>query len=393
MTAAATPRILSFTTLFPNPAEPGRGLFVRHRVAAIARLAPVTVVAPVNVGRRPSSLFLRTQRSDDPGLLVLHPRFAVAPGLLKEWDGRLLDAETWPQVRGEIQRRSFDLVEAHYAYPDGEAGARIAERLRKPFVLTVRGSDLEVLARDPARRPRIERTLRRAAAVIAVSASLARRAVEIGAEAARVHEIGNGVDLERFAPGDRDAARRHLGIEPSERMILAVGRLDPIKGLDLLVEAMRRPPASADRTLRARLVGEGPARAALERSIQAAGLADRVILQGEVSPSALPTWYAASDVVTLLSHSEGCPNVVIEALACGRPVVATRVGGVPELVREGATGLLVEDRDPERVAARWGEALARAWPAAALTEHVRRRSWASVAERHLALYREVLGWS
>lgn len=390
MTAQTRPRILSFTTLFPNPAEPGRGSFVRNRLAAVAREADLTVVAPVNVGRRPSALRLPFRRRDPAGFTVLHPRFAVLPGILKSWDAVLLHGETWPQIAGAVGANPVDLVDAHYAYPDGAAAARIADALGKPFVLTVRGSDLEVLARDPARRLAIERTVRRADAVVAVSASLARRAVELGASGSRVFEIGNGVDLGMFSPGDRSAARRALGLPPAAAIVLAVGRLDPVKGLDLLVAAMPFLRERSSRGVQLHLIGEGPARASIERLVRERGLREQVVLHGELSSSSLSTWYSSADVVALLSHSEGCPNVVIEALACGRPVVATRVGGVPELIQEGETGLLVDRRDPAHVADRLLQALDREWDSTDLSSHVRNRSWDDVARRQLDVYRGVL---
>ncbi len=382
-------RLLIYTTLFPNPSEPGRGIFVARRIAALARLAEILVVAPVNAGRRPAALLEPGRREDGNGVAVLHPRFAVLPGVAKGWDAALLHHETWPQIRGAVRARTFDVVDAHYAYPDGAAAARVARRLGRPLVVTVRGSDLEVLARDSARRPAIERTLRRAGAVVAVSDSLRRRALDLGVPEERIHVVGNGIDLARFQVGDRGAARRALGLAPDERVVLSVGRLDPIKGLDLLVEAAAHLPAHGA-PVRIHLVGEGPMRAPLERAVRERGLDGRVLLHGERSPDALASWYAASDVVTLLSTSEGCPNVVIEALACGRPVVATRVGGVPELVREGETGLLVDRRDPALVAARLAEALGRAWDPDAIAGHVRERSWDRVAERLLDVYRGVL---
>ncbi|HSQ61198.1 MAG TPA: glycosyltransferase [Acidobacteriota bacterium] len=393
MTATHRPRLLSFTTLFPNPGEPGRGIFVRSRLAALSRHADLTVVAPVNAGRRPAALREPSRRTDPAGFPVFHPRFAVLPGLLKSWDAALLHLETWPQVARAVTAAAPDLVDAHYTYPDGAAAARIADALRKPFVLTVRGSDLEVLARDPARRPAIERTLRRANAVIAVSASLARRARELGAAAERVHEIGNGVDLASFAPMDRAAARRTLGLAPEGPHLLAVGRLDPIKGLDLAIEALARLLRRRAAPARLHLVGEGPARHALEHLVRDLGLESAVSFHGEVSPAALATWYAAADLVTLLSHSEGCPNVVIEAIACGRPVVATRVGGVPELVRDGITGFLVASRDPELVAERWMDALDADWDPAAIASQVRGRGWEDVALRQMDVYRNVLAAS
>ena len=386
-------RVLTFTTLFPNPAEPGRGIFVRNRLAAIAPLIDLLVVAPVNAGRNPRVLGTPFRRRDAAGFDVLHPRFAVLPGMMKQWDAGFLFGEVWPQIRSALGSARVELVDAHYAYPDGAAGARLARELGVPYVLSVRGSDLEVLARDPSRRAAIERSLRDAAAVIAVSRSLVRRALELGADAGRVHLVPNGVDTVGFRPLDRARAREELHLDDAEQIVLAVGRLDRVKGLDLLVagvaELVRR---GGHRNLRARLVGEGPERQALEDAVRAAGAGEAVRFHGVQSPEKLPLWYAASDVVALLSHSEGCPNVVLEALACGRPVVATAVGGIPDLIQEGENGLLVDARNPDQVADRLHEALSATWDTQAIAARAR-RSWDTVAGEQLEIYRSVAGVS
>ncbi len=386
-------RVLSFTTLFPNPVEPGRGIFVRNRLAEIASRADLLVIAPVNAGRNPRVLSVPFRRRDPAGFDVLHPRFAVLPGILKHWDAAFLFGEAWPQVRAAIPSGAAapDLVDAHYAFPDGAAGARLARELGVPFVLSVRGSDLEVIARDGARREPIRRALKDAGAVIAVSRSLERRALELGATAERTHVVPNGVDVAQFLPLDRAAARDALGIPQEERMVLAVARLEPVKGLDLLAAGMAALRArSGNGEARAHVVGEGPGRRAVEEAIRASGAGDAMRLHGSRSADTLPLWYAASDVVCLLSHSEGCPNVVLEALACGRPVVATDVGGIPDLVRDGENGFLVRSRNPEEVADRLAAALTKRWDTAAIAGAAR-RSWGLVAEEQMGIYRKVVG--
>lgn len=383
-------RLLAYTTLFPSPAAPTHGLFVRNRLASVSELADVTVIAPVNAGRNPAALFTPRRRRDPAGFEVHHPRFAVLPGLLKRWDAALLFGETYPQLDGLSRRGAFDLVDAHYAYPDGAAAARLARALGIPFVLTVRGSDLEVVARERGRRESTTATLRKAAAVVAVSGSLARRAIELGTPEGRVHVIPNGVDTSLFRPLDRGAARESLGLAPDRRLVLAVGRIDPVKGLDLLIDSLARLAAQGVRDVDAIVIGEGDARNAMERRAADAGVAARIGFRGAVAPEELPVWYAAADLVTLLSRSEGCPNVVLEALACGRPVVATAVGGIPDLLREGESGFLVRERDPADVASRWEEALARTWDPAAIVATLGNRTWSAVAREQVALCRAVL---
>lgn len=386
----ARPRVLSFTTLFPNPSEPFRGTFVRNRLAAIARHVDLTVIAPVNAGRNLRAWSVPFRRTDPAGFLVLHPRFMVLPNVFKEWDGAILHAESAVQVRGALEGGAFDLVDGQYAFPDGEAAGRLARGLGRPLVLTVRGSDLEVLAEDPRRRPRIAALLRRAEAVIAVSRSLQRKAVALGAPPERLRVIGNGVDTQHFRPTERGPARRRLGLSDDASLVLAVGRLDPIKGLDLLVAAIATLHQRGRSGVQCRIVGDGPARAELERAIAAAGLERAITLPGSIAPEAIGDWYAAADCVCLLSHTEGCPNVVLEALACGRPVVATEVGGIPDLVREGETGMFVRRRDPAHAADVLAAALDRTWSPEAIAATMAGRDWDAVAREQIAVYREVI---
>jgi teichuronic acid biosynthesis glycosyltransferase TuaC len=384
-------RVLSFTTLFPNPSEPLRGMFVRNRLAAVARLVDLTVIAPVNAGRNARAWTIPTRRTDPEGFPVLHPRYLVLPDLFKEWDGAILHAESAAQVRGTLRQGEFDLVDGQYAFPDGEAAGRLATGMRRPLVLTVRGSDLEVLTQDSRRRPRIVALLRRAEAVIAVSRSLQRKAVALGAPPERLRVIQNGIDTRSFRPEDRVAARRRLGLPEDVRLVLAVGRLDPIKGLDLLVAAVAALRGRGRNDVACRILGEGPARSELERAIATSGLQRTIALPGSIAPEAIGAWYAAADCVCLLSHSEGCPNVVLEALACGRPVVATEVGGIPDLVREGETGMFVRRRDPAHVAEVLAAALDRTWSPEAIAATMAGRDWDAVAQEQLAVYREVIG--
>ena len=380
-------RVLSYTTLFPSKARPMRGLFVARRMARVARHADVTVVAPVPLRLRAHG-GAASAVPEVSALRVLHPSYWLPPGFAKAWHDRLLFLQTRSAVRS-LGADSFDVLDAQYAYPDGSAGRLIAAWLGKPYVLTVRGSDLHVLAQDPSRRPAIQETLRRASAVVAVSKPLAKLAETLGAAPRRVHWIPNGVDREQFRPRPRVDARAALGWEATRPSILFVGRLDPIKGIGLLLDAvevlrLRKP------TITCYLAGEGPLRADIERRIQARGLQGSVILLGEVPPERLALCYAASDLLCLPSVSEGSPNVVLESLASGTPVVSADVGDVAELV-DGAGGEIVRERTAEEFARATASVLSRAWDAEAVAALVSDRDWDRVGAAQLEVYRSVLG--
>lgn len=269
----------------------------------------------------------------------------------------------------------------------------LATRLvRRPVVLTVRGSDFHLAASAVGRRA--NRFLcARMAAVLAVSADLAQRLVAAGTPADRVQVVENGVDG-RFCPGDRAQARRQLGLPPEGTIALFVGLLVPVKGLDTLLDALAR---MADRGCRLVLVGEGPSRAPLEAQAAALGLLARVRFAGQRPAGEIPRWLVAANLLVLPSLSEGRPNVVLEAHACGLPVVATAVGGTPELVTHGEDGLLVPAADAVALAAALDELVADGERRRALGAAGRRRilasglTWAASAQKTRAVYDRVAG--
>lgn len=370
-------RVLSYTTLYPGPEQPLHGLFVKHRLDRLSEKYEVQVVAPVDILRTPRHVVNRGRA----GSGVLHPWCALPPRWGKHRDGDWLFRQTWPQIRRALRLDRYDVLDLHYAYPDGFAGGRVARALNKPYVLSVRGSDLNVLARCPRRRPLIAQTVCGAAAVIAVSSALGRAAVSLGADPARVHVIPNGVDRAMFYPVDRPEARRRLGWDPRGYAVVSVGRLAPVKGFDVLIAAMEVLLARG-LDVRAYIVGQGEERGALARTIASRGLGGRVVLCGPMAQADLRWCYGAADLFALMSRSEGCPNVVLEALACGTPVVGTRVGGVPDLMADGRHGALVAPGDADDAAHAMAGALNTRWDRDALAAGVASNEWSAVARRH-----------
>jgi glycosyltransferase involved in cell wall biosynthesis len=389
MSCYAGLRVLSFTTLFPNPAAPVHGLFVKNRLERMARACRLTVVAPVNLGRDPRALWRVPLKEELPNLTVYHPGYALMPGVLKHLDGRFLFAQVSRRLRRLLSPADYDVLDVHYAYPDGLAGELLARRAGKPFALSVRGSDLQLLARFPRRRRLIVEVLTRAAAVIAVSRPLADAALALGADPRTLHVIPNGVDTARFFPQNREGARRRLGCLPEARLILAVGRLVPVKGLDLLVWAVATLRDRLREPLRCYIVGTGPLRRALERLIEALRLEDQIVFTGGVPQSELAFWYNAADLLCVTSHSEGCPNVVLESLACGTPVVSTDVGGVGDLLHEGRNGLLVRTRSEVEAAASMQRALRTEWDRVAICRSPAVQDWSQGAERQVELLHRI----
>lgn len=345
-------RVLTFTTLYPNAAQPVHGVFVENRIRHLAASGEVAVevVAPVPWFPLAGAVFGRygafaraPRRETRAGLTVHHPRYPVIPKLGMALAPQLLYRAVRPFVSRLVQDgRGFDLIDAHYFYPDGVAAALLAHDLGLPVVITARGTDVNVIPRYALPRRQLLSAIRSAAGMVAVCADLKRILVELGAAPDRVRVLRNGVDLRQFRPVDPAVARRQLGV--TRPTLVSVGGLIPRKGHDLTIQALAQLPG-----VDLLIAGEGPERGALTELAQRLGVADRVRLLGRVAHGDLPALYSAADAMVLASSFEGWANVLLESMACGTPVVATDAGGTPEVVTDPAAGVLVERSVPALV--------------------------------------------
>jgi len=386
--AGCGPRIVVFTTLFPNPRQPRLGVFVRDRVVAVAAHCPSRVVAPIltrlvaqHLDRGPGVPVPRMERH--AGFEVYHPRFTTLPGVGRVADALLLFLQTLPAVRRLHATFAFEAIDAHYAFPDGAAALLLGRHFGVPVCVTLRGGDIDLLPRFRMRRRVIQRTLRRADRVFAVSQHLARGAVALGLPPKRLRIIPNGIDPHTFSPMDRSTARAGLKISMQQPLLLCVGNLLAEKGQHVLIDALdvlrRRGTVAPHLTI----VGSdqwGKRRYTeqLKQRIRELGLASQVTFAGSQPQAALRQWYSAADLLVLPTFREGCPNVVREALACGTPVVASNVGGVPELIGSDAVGLLVAPGDVVGLAGAIEAALQREWDRAAIATVGGQRTWSTV---------------
>lgn len=346
-------RILLFSTLFPNAASPSHGVFVENRMDAYRQKydADVKVIAPVpwfpfrhqafGAYAASASVPFREVRN---GVDVLHPRYLIPPkiamhvapsALTRCLDKAVHDlrAEGW----------DFDFIDAHYFYPDGVAASRIAARYDKPFVITGRGTDINLLPSYSGPRRAIVEAASRADSIIVVSNALKDELERIGVAKAKVTVLRNGVDLKQFRPADREVERRALGL--SGLVLASVGHLIDRKGHDLVIEALKD---IKDATLL--IAGEGPERGALEEKAKRLGVSSRVKFLGRIEHDELYRIYSAADILVLASSREGWPNVLLESLACGTPCVATNVWGSGEVITAPAAGKLVKSRSAKEIA-------------------------------------------
>jgi glycosyltransferase involved in cell wall biosynthesis len=341
-------RVLIVTKIYPNSVEPFSSPFNRQQFAALGRLCDIEILATIpwfpGIGafRRWSAaarLVPVPAREWIDGRRVQHPRFVYVPKVARGLAGPLYAASLAPLV--SHYRQCVDVVLGSWAYPDGFAAVVLAGLLSAPAVIKLHGSDMNVIARMPGPRRRLRWAIPRSQRVVAVSRPLAESAARFGLQKDRIDVVHNGVDLERFKPQDQAAARAHVGLDPASRIILYVGRLEVEKGVMDLIEAVAAM-RSADAQLV--MVGDGATKKQCERLARRRGV--RLRLAGTRPHAEIADWIAASDVVALPSHAEGMPNVVLEALACGRRVVASHVGGIPDVVSSEALGQLVAPRAP-----------------------------------------------
>lgn len=385
-------RVLTFTTLYPNAAQPSHGIFVENRIRNLAASGEVDieVVAPMPVFPVARRVSVRYADKAAPahetrhGLRVHHPRYALVPKLTVPVAPYLMYRAARPCIAAlRAGGFDFDLIDAHYFYPDGVAAALLARHFGKPLTITGRGTDLNVLPGYRLPRMMILWAAARAAGLVTVSRSLKDRLIELGIAESRVRVLRNGIDLRLFRPQDREAARRRFGLDGS--VLLAVGNLVTEKGHDLAIEALALLPGH-----RLALVGSGPEEQRLKDLAARRGVADRVHLLGRMPHDELPAVYSAADLLVLASTREGWPNVLLEAMACGTPVVAASVGGVPEVVAAPAAGELFRERTPSALAAAVERAVARRIDRAATRAYAEAFGWDETTNGQLALFRSIV---
>jgi glycosyltransferase involved in cell wall biosynthesis len=345
-------RILTVSTLYPNAQRPAHGIFVENRLRHLVAGGQVEsrVVAPVawfpfrhsRFGRFSGLGRIPTVESRH-GISVHHPRYPVIPKIGMSIAPTLLYLALRSFVPALLEKHGdIDLIDAHYFYPDGVAAVMLAKQLGKPVVITARGTDINLIPQYALPRRQIQWAARNANGMIAVCQALKTAMVELRIDDRRIRVLPNGVDLEQFQPRPRDEARRKFSI--SGPTLLSVGHLIERKGHDLTIRSLNQLPGVS-----LVIAGEGPERSALESLVRQIGVADRVRFLGLVSQADLPDLYSAADALVLASSREGWANVLLEAMACGTPAIATDVWGNAEVVAEPAAGLLVQ-RTPDGIA-------------------------------------------
>lgn len=379
------PHLVVFSTLFPHAGAPNAGPFIRERMFRVGEVLPLTVVSPQpwfpgqsllrhwKPHFRPDALRHESQQ----GIEVLHPSFFSVPGAFKQLDGLFMALGSYFTLKKLQRAGKLDILDAHFAYPDGYAATLLGKWLGVPVTITLRGTEVPH-SRNAKLRPLLVRALTRAARVFSVSDSLRRHAIDLGIPGDKIRVVGNGVDSAKFHPVERCEARAQLGIAADAQVLISVGGLVERKGFHRVIECLPELKIRFPR-LAYLIVGgagaEGDMRAELEQQVAALGLHDTVRFLGIIPAASLKWPLSAADVFVLSTRNEGWANVFLEAMACGLPVISTDVGGNAEVVCRDELGMIVPFGDHAALSAALMAALAKDWDRPAILAYARDNDW------------------
>jgi teichuronic acid biosynthesis glycosyltransferase TuaC len=391
------PKVLSITSMFPNPTMPHFGIFVLRRLQATQKHADISVIHPIPYFPGATALQKYKYRRQIPvryeieDMKVSAPRYLSIPGICKPIDGHTMSWAVEKECRTPFE---YDLIDAQLAFPDGYSAALLSARFNVPFVVTLRGHDINVLPSLPVRGKLVREVLRKASRIMGVSQSLIDEAILLGADPEKCEAIPNGVSQELFFPRDKKTSQESLNLDPGSRYIISVGHLIERKGHHLIVQALSQlRKEERFQNLKLIISGsesiEGKYHKEILDTIESLNMREHVILAGSVPQDRLGLWYAASDCLCLASSKEGWANVLLESLACGRPIVATSVWGTPEVITDGQHGVLVQ-RTVESIYQGLFTLLTEKWDIEVLVNRARDFTWEKSGARLAENYQMAL---
>lgn len=377
-------KVLIFSNLFPNSEEPLRGNFIASLVEEMAKLAKITVVSPLPWSSKAQN-YMKWQ-----GIDIYYPKYPFIPVLGRFIHPALVFLSVSGLVRRLIKEKHIDIINAHWVYPDGIAAVLIGRSAGVPVVVTAHGCDINLYGEYRLRRPQIKWALKNAAKVTAVSNPLAEKIVtDLCAYKEKVNVLHNGIDLKHFHFRNQIKCRKELGLDLSKKHLLFVGQLVDVKGLEYLIEALSIIKTNGRLDFQTLLIGEGPLRNRLYSLISEKGLKENVLLLGSKQYSEIPIWMGASNMLCLPSKREGQPCVILEALNCGIPVVASRVGGIPDMIDED-NGIMTDPGNVDELSEAIVAGFDRAWDRDRVASKVQQMTWVNSARKYVDIFSEIL---
>lgn len=369
-------KVLFISNLYPNSQEPVKAAYNKQKIAHLKKYCEITVVAPIYWFPL-KSFFFKSMRNIPfkeiiDGLEIYHPRVFYTPKLFRFAHGIFYYLSIRSFIKDLCSKTNFDVIYSSWLYPDSYAAMKLAAMLHKPFQVEALGSDVNVHFRSILRKKMILKTLRKACNIVVISNDLKEKIKACGISEDKVFVIYIGVDRDIFYPVEKHEAKRRLGLPVKEKIILFIGNLVKIKGLKYLLEAIR---LFKNPSLKLYIIGSGGLRNSLKRTIHYLGLQEKVVMAGACAHERIPLWINASELVCVPSIMEGQPNVILESFACGVPVVASRVGGIPELITDKGQGILAQPADAFSLKSALAEALSHTWDRGYITKSVSSFTW------------------
>jgi teichuronic acid biosynthesis glycosyltransferase TuaC len=352
-------KILAISYLFPNVNQPNHGIFVLNRLSAMSKYADITIINPLPDSFLHRRLSKFTHLASVPeqevqgGMTVYHPRYFSIPGHFKS-----VEVLSYYQAVLSVLKNlpdKFDLIDLHWTFPDLPTGAFLSKKLSIPFHVTLRGMEAFHLQDSGLRKHIVAHYLKQARHVISLSVEMAETANRLAATGNKTTVIRNGVATDQFYFIDQTECRNKLGLGQDARIIIGVGALIYRKGFDLVIEALKSVISQPELgNTKFYILGaqgaEGDYRKNLYELVERHNLTEHVVFVGAIPNKELITWYNAADVFCLSSRGEGSPNVLSEALACGTPAVAAKVGSVPEIMAsEENLGCCIESENIQQL--------------------------------------------
>ncbi len=384
-------KILVSTTIFPNPVEINRGIYIKKQVMALSKLKDVKIKVIAPVPYFPA--FLKSERyskysriplkEKEDGFDVFHPRYFVTPKIFRSFHGILFFLSLKRFYLNIFNTFFPDIILGFWTYPEGFANVLFSKMMNLPVIIGCLGSDVNIYHDFHIRKRIISWSLKKADKILVVSNALKNGVIRMGIKEEKVKVIPNGIESDIFYPEDKNNARSRLSLNSDNIILICIARLSPEKGVDYLIKAFA---GLKDDMARLYIIGDGIEKRRLIELTQQTGLNGRVKFVGERPQKEIPDWINSADIVCLPSLSEGWPNVLMESLACGKPVVASRVGGVPEIITSDKLGILVPPGDVERLSEGIKMALKTSWDPHLIRSSVAHRTWNVVAEE---IYQEI----
>lgn len=390
--------IVIITNLFPNPVEPGRGVFLQQLVDRLKNFYKIDVLCPlpwfpkVRIFRRFWKWYKFSQvpaQAKINEINVIYPRYLVIPKLFGFLHSVFLFLSIFGKIKKMHSIETIDLINAYWVFPDGTAAVWVARKLKIPVVVCARGCDINLYWTFPLRRLQIIRALKDANQVTAMSQDQKNTIENLGIPGTKVEVIHNGVDFNKFTIKEKNECRKELGLPQNVKIILYIGRLQEEKQIPYLIQAASELKREEDKNIKVVIIGEGSLRGTLENMVCRFGLEDEVKFHGEKKHEEIVLWLGASDLLCLPSKREGCPNVVLEALSCGIPVVASSVGAIPDIV-QGDNGVLCSENSVEALVASLRKALGRKWEKEKIRQSVNYLSWEKTAEGYHKIFSQII---